>query len=81
MDDAKLEALNAIGLKGAMPASLADRGVDIGVVSGLLDDGLVREDRIDHGAAGPTPLAVVVMMLTAAGAEAIGEDPARIGLA
>jgi hypothetical protein len=79
--EARLRTLTAIGLKGAMPASLVERGVDLGVVSGLVADGYVWEDRIDHNETDPNSKAVVVMMLTSTGAEAIGEDPDRIGLA
>lgn len=81
MDDAHVKALGAIGLKGAMPASLLQRGVDLAVVSDLLDDGYVSEHRIDHHEADPNAEPVVVMMLTETGAGAIGEDPNRIGLA
>lgn len=81
MGEARLRALAAIGLKGAMPASLTERGVDLGVVSDLVADGYVREERIDHNESDPNSEAVVVMMLTATGADAIGEDPDRIGLA
>ena len=81
MGEARLRALTAIGLKGAMPASLVERGVDLGVVSDLVADGYVREDRIDYNESDPNSEAVVVMMLTVTGADAIGEDPDRIGLA
>jgi hypothetical protein len=81
MDDARLRALSAIGLKGAMPASLVERGVDLAIVSALLDDGYLTQDRIDHLEANPNAEPVVVMMLTETGADAIGADPQRIGLA
>jgi hypothetical protein len=81
VDDARIEALGAIGLKGAMPASLLQRGVDLAVVSDLLEDGYVTEHRIDHHEDDPNAEPVVVMMLTETGADAIGEDPDRIGLA
>jgi len=80
MDDARVKALGAIGLKGAMPASLLQRGVDLPVVSDLLDGGYVTEHRIDHHG-DPNAEPVVVTMLTETGAAAIGEDPDRIGLA
>ena len=81
MDDARVEALIAVGLKGAMPVSLVERGIDLSVVSGLIADGYLTEDRIDHNESDPNSDAVVVMMLTEAGADAIGQDPDRIGLA
>lgn len=81
MDDAGLRTLTAIGLKGAMAASLLQRGVDLDVVSDLQDDGYVTEYRIDHHEDDPNAEPVVVMMLTETGADAIGEDPSRIGLA
>ena len=81
MDDAHLRALTAIGLKGAMQVSLVERGIDLAVVSGLVADGYVTEDRIDHHESDPNADPIVVMMLTPTGAQAIGEDPERIGLA
>jgi hypothetical protein len=81
VDEARVNALRAIGLKGAMRASLVERGAEIAVVSSLLDEGYVTEDRIDHHESDPNAEPVVVMMLTEAGADAIGEDPNRIGLA
>ena len=37
--------------------------------------------RIELQETGPAPSAVTVLMLTPAGAEAIGEDPTKIGMA
>jgi len=50
-----------------MRASLVEQGVDLAIVSALLDDGYLTQERIDHHEANPNAEPVVVMMLTEKG--------------
>lgn len=81
VDRRRLELLRGIGLQGATLDRAAGLGLTPHVAQALVDDGLVRRHRIPLRETGPSSQEVVVLMLTPAGAGAIGEDPLRIGLA
>jgi hypothetical protein len=82
-----LEALRAIGQSGAIEQKIASAGIDAAVLAGLVGQGYARVDEIvlretaPPGLARQSHAAVRTWQLTAAGAQAIGIDPDRLGMA
>ena len=73
--------LRTIGLQGIEPESATKQGISPELAGDAVQRGLASYHRIELQETGPAPSAVTVLMLTPAGAEAIGEDPTKIGMA
>jgi hypothetical protein len=83
----QLEVLQAVGLKGATEMRVVDEAIDRTILAGLVDgryvwiDTIVLNETQTGDLALQAPAGIRVYYLTPLGAEAIGEDPQRIGLA
>jgi hypothetical protein len=73
VEEARLGALEAIGLEGATSQRMAELELTTDFVHGLFVDGLVRVERTAQA-----PASRALYMLTAASAKAIGRHPALI---
>lgn len=86
LTDEERAALEAIGAKGATLDQAAELGLSPQALVNLVDRGLLRTQRIElretvDGAGAESRGHVDIFMLTDAGAEAIGVEPRRVGLA
>ena len=81
MDEKLLTTLRTIGVQGIEPESATKQGIPPELAGDAVQRGLARYHLIELQETGPGSLSVTVLMLTPAGAEAIGEDPTKIGIA
>lgn len=85
--DKQLEVLRAIGMKGATTHRIDEEQIDKAEIAELVDSGHVElamipiHETASGDLAAQASSGIAVYMLTLLGATAIGEEPARIGLA